>query len=108
MVALWTNFGYVGASKETDDDVVSNMGNYRISSIRGGPAPSPMRNESDGATVAGDTSRSASAEKTSDGRIIHDWNGPDDPDNPFNWNLQYKWYGISGSDREQRHILIPF
>ncbi|KAK5192781.1 hypothetical protein LTR99_010342 [Exophiala xenobiotica] len=30
-------------------------------------------------------------EKTSDGKIIHDWNGPNDPDNPFNWSTTYKW-----------------
>ncbi|OCL09830.1 MFS multidrug transporter-like protein [Glonium stellatum] len=23
---------------------------------------------------------------------IHTWNGPDDPDNPFNWSLKYKWF----------------
>ncbi|KAJ5998269.1 hypothetical protein N7451_006079 [Penicillium sp. IBT 35674x] len=22
---------------------------------------------------------------------IHTWNGPDDPDNPFNWSVKYKW-----------------
>ncbi|KAJ5907888.1 hypothetical protein N7495_000570 [Penicillium taxi] len=22
---------------------------------------------------------------------IHTWNGPDDPDNPFNWGFKYKW-----------------
>ncbi|KAL6231586.1 hypothetical protein BDW75DRAFT_39354 [Aspergillus navahoensis] len=22
---------------------------------------------------------------------IHTWNGPNDPDNPFNWNKKYKW-----------------
>lgn len=32
------------------------------------------------------------AEKTDDdGRIIHSWNGPDDPENPFNWAPWYKW-----------------
>ncbi|KAF3770833.1 putative MFS multidrug transporter [Cryphonectria parasitica EP155] len=32
------------------------------------------------------------AEKvTEDGKIIHGWNGPDDPDNPFNWPFWYKW-----------------
>jgi hypothetical protein len=22
---------------------------------------------------------------------IHTWDGPDDPENPFNWSLRYKW-----------------
>ncbi|EKV15402.1 Major facilitator superfamily domain, general substrate transporter [Penicillium digitatum] len=22
---------------------------------------------------------------------IHTWDGPDDPENPFNWSLKYKW-----------------
>lgn len=22
---------------------------------------------------------------------IHTWNGPDDPENPFNWGSRYKW-----------------
>jgi hypothetical protein len=22
---------------------------------------------------------------------IHTWNGPDDPENPFNWDTKYKW-----------------
>lgn len=22
---------------------------------------------------------------------IHTWNGPDDPENPFNWGFKYKW-----------------
>lgn len=22
---------------------------------------------------------------------LHTWNGPDDPDNPFNWSMKYKW-----------------
>ncbi|KAF9889531.1 hypothetical protein FE257_007241 [Aspergillus nanangensis] len=22
---------------------------------------------------------------------LHDWNGPNDPDNPFNWSTKYKW-----------------
>ncbi|CAO2652734.1 Nn.00g021450.m01.CDS01 [Neocucurbitaria sp. VM-36] len=22
---------------------------------------------------------------------LHTWNGPDDPDNPFNWSFKYKW-----------------
>lgn len=22
---------------------------------------------------------------------IHTWNGPDDPENPFNWGNKYKW-----------------
>lgn len=28
---------------------------------------------------------------TEDGKIIHGWNGADDPDNPFNWSPWYKW-----------------
>lgn len=28
---------------------------------------------------------------THDGKIIHNWNGPDDPENPFNWSKTYKW-----------------
>lgn len=32
------------------------------------------------------------AEKvTEDGKIIHSWYGPDDPENPFNWSPTYKW-----------------
>lgn len=32
------------------------------------------------------------AEKvTEDGKIIHSWNGPDDPDHPFNFPTWYKW-----------------
>jgi hypothetical protein len=23
--------------------------------------------------------------------IIHTWDGPDDPENPFNWGNKYKW-----------------
>jgi hypothetical protein len=23
--------------------------------------------------------------------IIHTWDGPDDPENPFNWGMKYKW-----------------
>ncbi|KAJ5578324.1 uncharacterized protein N7459_007288 [Penicillium hispanicum] len=23
--------------------------------------------------------------------IVHTWDGPDDPENPFNWNTKYKW-----------------
>jgi hypothetical protein len=23
--------------------------------------------------------------------IIHSWDGPDDPENPFNWGVKYKW-----------------
>ena len=30
-------------------------------------------------------------ERTPDGKIIHDWNGPNDPDNPFSWSTTYKW-----------------
>lgn len=22
---------------------------------------------------------------------IHTWDGPDDPENPFNWSIRYKW-----------------
>ncbi|ROW08902.1 hypothetical protein VMCG_02868 [Cytospora schulzeri] len=28
---------------------------------------------------------------TEDGKIIHTWYGPDDPENPFNWSPVYKW-----------------
>lgn len=28
---------------------------------------------------------------TPDGKIIHTWTGPDDPENPFNWSPTYKW-----------------
>lgn len=32
------------------------------------------------------------AEKVNeDGKILHSWNGPDDPENPFNWSPTYKW-----------------
>lgn len=32
------------------------------------------------------------AEKvTEDGKIIHSWNGPNDPDHPFNFPTWYKW-----------------
>ena len=26
-----------------------------------------------------------------DGREVIDWDGPDDPENPFNWSKGYKW-----------------
>jgi len=26
-----------------------------------------------------------------DGRELIDWDGPDDPENPFNWSKGYKW-----------------
>jgi hypothetical protein len=26
-----------------------------------------------------------------DGKELVDWDGPDDPENPFNWSVGYKW-----------------
>lgn len=66
---------------------------------------------------------------TEDGKLIQGWDGPDDPDNPFNWSPVYKWvvtvticfvsiltglpagsYGSAGSDYStQFHVLnAPF
>jgi len=28
---------------------------------------------------------------TQNGRIIHNWDGEHDPENPFNWSTTYKW-----------------
>lgn len=28
---------------------------------------------------------------TEDGKLIHGWDGADDPENPFNWSPVYKW-----------------
>lgn len=28
---------------------------------------------------------------TEDGKIIHGWDGPNDPENPFNWSPVHKW-----------------
>ena len=46
---------------------------------------------SDDTCVGSSHAESGEEKRTEDGKIIHDWDGKHDPDNPFNWSTGYKW-----------------
>jgi hypothetical protein len=43
------------------------------------------------ATLRAPSSAGHQSKTEKDGREVIDWDGPDDPENPFNWSKGYKW-----------------
>ena len=43
------------------------------------------------ATLHSPSSAGQRSKTEKDGREVIDWDGPDDPENPFNWSKGYKW-----------------